>query len=88
MIKNKEASNVCEHQDTRSPTPRRHNPQQDTSTRHGFSNNMTFLSRRLSNRTTLRALSSSLALTVSLGGVITLLDNQVLGAVIVAAREV
>ena len=68
-----------------SPTPRRHDPQEDASTRHGFSNNMTFL---FGSRATLLALSGLLALTVSLGGVVTSLDNQVLRAVVVAAREV
>jgi hypothetical protein len=76
---------VCEHQITQSPTSRRYDSQKDASTGHGFSNNMTVL---YSNRATLLALSSSLALTVSLGGIVTLLDNQVLRAVVVAAREV
>ena len=69
-----------------SPTSRRHNPQQDASARHGFSNNMSILFS--SSRATLLALSSLLTLTISLGGIISLLDNQILRAVIVAAAEV
>lgn len=77
----------CEHRIHQSPTSRRYNPQQDTGTRHGFSNNMTFLC-RLYKAITLGGLSRGLALTISLGGVITLLDNQVLSAVVVTAGEV
>ena len=70
-----------------SPTPGRHNPQQDASTRHGFSNNMRIL---VSSRdiTTLLALSSLLTLTISLGSIVSTLHNQILRAVVVAAREV
>ena len=84
MIENKDV-HVCEHQITQSPRSRRYDSQKDASTRHGFSNNVRVL---YSNRATLLALSSSLTLTVSLGGIVTLLDNQVLRAVVVAAREV
>jgi hypothetical protein len=77
----------CEHQILNSPTTRRYNPQQDAGARHGFSNNMAFL-RRLYRAITLRGLSGGLTLTISLGSVITLLDNQVLGAVIMTAGEV
>jgi hypothetical protein len=73
--------------DTKSPTSRRYNPQEDTGTRHGFSNNMAFLC-RLHTAITLRGLSRGLTLTVSLGSVITLLDDQVLSAVVVTAGEV
>ena len=74
-----------------SPKPWRYNPQQDTGTRHRLGNNMRLRlgnNSRLSSSITLRALSSLLALTISLGGVVTTLDDEVLGLVVVLAAEV
>ena len=74
-----------------SPKPWRYNPQQDTGTRHRLGNNMRLRlgnNSRLSSSITLRALSSLLALTISLGGVVTTLDDEVLGLVVLTAGEV